>query len=57
MKKTKICPKCQSKNIGDIDESIKRVVIHHYVCFNCGYVELYISDEKTLKKIENKTGK
>ena len=57
MKKTKICQKCQSKNIGDIDESIKRVVIHHYVCFNCGYVELYISDEKTLKKIENKTGK
>ncbi|MDR1094560.1 MAG: hypothetical protein LBL66_10485 [Clostridiales bacterium] len=55
MKTTRACPKCQSKNVGNLDGKMKRAILHHYVCFDCGYTELYAANEKTLKNLEKKT--
>ncbi len=65
MKKSKICPKCQSHDIINLDNtslhtqftSIKTgfmtvADIEIYVCGDCGYFEQYIKNTSDLEKIK-----
>ena len=58
MKNTKTCPKCQSKKIVRFDGGFgphggnvvntsffSAVVVHKYICCNCGLVEEWIDRE------------
>ncbi|GHV02192.1 hypothetical protein FACS1894211_13170 [Clostridia bacterium] len=52
MRKTQTCPKCGGKNVGDINHGIKRLTMHRYVCFTCGYVEYHIVEADILSRVE-----
>lgn len=61
MKKTGRCPKCDSTAIHVVDAtrtelsialgSWSKALVENYCCVSCGYVELYVADEKSLPKI------
>ena len=66
MKNLKFCPKCQSHNIVNIENSplhtqftsIKTgfmtiADIDVYVCCDCGYFEQYVKNTSDLEKIKN----
>lgn len=65
MKKLKVCPKCQSQNIINLENSplhtqftsIKTgfmtvANIEVYICGDCGYFEQYIKNTSDLDKIK-----
>lgn len=65
MKNTGICPKCQSNDIIRINGEdsghgpgnnirvglLARVLVHKYVCCNCGYTEEWV-DTQNIPKVE-----
>lgn len=73
MKNTKICPKCQSKDIVRIDGSVdaygtgnnvitgntifSAVNVNRYICCNCGFTEEWIDKEDIQKIITSKKAK
>ncbi len=68
MKRTRICPKCQSNEIYRVPAVVGEgygsgnviptgiigvIKVHRYVCGRCGYVEQWI-DESDLSKLKKK---
>jgi len=61
---TGICPKCNGSEISVVANTATEVAIslgwtataflNYYVCTNCGYVELFVQDEKLLPKLAEK---
>lgn len=61
---TGICPKCSGSEIRVVANTATEVAIsigwtataflNYYVCTDCGYVELYVQDEKLLPKLAEK---
>jgi predicted RNA-binding Zn-ribbon protein involved in translation (DUF1610 family) len=69
VKNSKTCPKCGGKKICRPKYSFATgnpgldsisvglfgaVFIHRYICLDCGYVELWIDEEKDILRIEEK---
>ncbi len=62
--KNGICPKCEGKEVHLVSNTTSEVAIsltflstaflNYYVCTNCGYVEMFVQDEKLLPKIAEK---
>ncbi len=69
MKNSRMCPKCNARNIIRVPgagkgytalpmgfESITRVRLVRYVCGVCGYSEEWIDDADDLRKLKEKFG-
>lgn len=72
MKKTRICPKCNSTEILKVDGDVRgygagnniqagmtifsAILVDRYVCCKCGYTEEWI-DTKDVDKLKKKFGK
>ncbi len=65
MKSSSVCPKCSSKKIAVIPSepgtynAIKIDMfgfanLTRYVCTECGYMEQYVTDDKSLLKLQQK---
>lgn len=66
MKTYGICPKCSSKKIAVIPsepgtynaikiDMFDFAKLTRYVCAECGYIEQFVSDVKSLQKLQQKT--
>lgn len=68
MKRSKVCPKCQSTDIIRIEgryygygagniiyfSAFRYVKVSRYLCGRCGYVEEWIDDPADIERLKNK---